>query len=549
MLKEASVNNEKRGSLTFIDPYNSTELSYRLVQKALSEVGIQSEDHEWLFKALLRSDCLGDASDTPQLRAEADHVFDGSTFLGPISDIPGRTGKLLILASMLAGFGPRYSPESGDGESAPDWLADFGRFGNLDAKDIAWDSIVQLSLREEFYTVLIPTVIPLAEIIQVEEIGTGSDSFDSECSTNIEFWLAKWYSNGRPYVSFDHLVEFLKSKPETQMAQGILDVIRRIESILGPQQFGPAWQIFREEVCKLHKIVNEKAPENSRNDLLERVWWQTSALIYTNTYGGIEPDESLVKRLTSSAKLHLGKMRSELKDNPDDCDFDHYTWAVSILKSFTSPWQAVRSLLLVLAEMNTPSVLSDLRYWNAPAPEPCPPERFSLVPTWIATSLYSEALKNEIAVDTTLMGFRREFCKYCLSRLRTRKSETRPSSRMSNLKNEDFVEPRPLWRFGYVKAMQELGVDTANKAYKTLRWLSQNDPDEDIQRVAKSAYHAIRSNGERDATPKPGVSPRRPLFAAFWWLRQAHLLNLGFSVDPDGANRTRDTEIRRTREA
>ena len=45
-----------------------------------------------------------------------------------------------------------------------------------------------------------------------------------------------------------------------------------------------------------------------------------------------------------------------------------------------------------------------------------------------------------------------------------------------------------------------------------------------------------------------GASPRRPLFEAFWWLRQAHLLTLGKEIDESGAMRTRRKELHRTRE-
>ena len=43
-------------------------------------------------------------------------------------------------------------------------------------------------------------------------------------------------------------------------------------------------------------------------------------------------------------------------------------------------------------------------------------------------------------------------------------------------------------------------------------------------------------------------SPRRPLFEAFWWLRQAHLLTVGMKIDESGAMRTRRKELQRTRE-
>lgn len=55
-------------------------------------------------------------------------------------------------------------------------------------------------------------------------------------------------------------------------------------------------------------------------------------------------------------------------------------------------------------------------------------------------------------------------------------------------------------------------------------------------------YNALRHQIGLD----PNLSPRRPLLAAFWWLRQAHLLSLGVEIDQPGAQRTRNKELRWT---
>ena len=70
---------------------------------------------------------------------------------------------------------------------------------------------------------------------------------------------------------------------------------------------------------------------------------------------------------------------------------------------------------------------------------------------------------------------REEFAKFCLDRLKT-KGKQKASSRDKQFSDKDFVEPRPLWRQGYVQALAALRVNPGGRAHRTLFWLSQNDP-------------------------------------------------------------------------
>ena len=140
-----------------------------------------------------------------------------------------------------------------------------------------------------------------------------------------------------------------------------------------------------------------------------------------------------------------------------------------------------------------------------------------------------------------MRDLREEFAKFCLSRLKTRTSGIAST-------NKDFVEPRPVWRKSYVQALTVLRVNPGGRAHKTLFWTTNNDPDDEVRKLAKLAHRQIRHLDRKKPNLDEGASPRRPLFEAFWFLRQAHLITRGKEVDPAGAMRTRRKELHRTRE-
>jgi hypothetical protein len=105
-----------------------------------------------------------------------------------------------------------------------------------------------------------------------------------------------------------------------------------------------------------------------------------------------------------------------------------------------------------------------------------------------------------------------------------------------------------VWRQCYVQALAALRVNPGGRAHRTLFWLLNNDPDETVKGLAKRAHKHVRHLDRHKPNLEEGASPRRPLFEAFWWLRQAHLMTLGVEIDRDGARRTHQKELHRTQE-
>jgi hypothetical protein len=131
--------------------------------------------------------------------------------------------------------------------------------------------------------------------------------------------------------------------------------------------------------------------------------------------------------------------------------------------------------------------------------------------------------------DPKLVELRTDLARFCVERLSTRKDKTGPT------------EPDPTWRYGYVRALGELGVNPDGKGHRTLHHVMNDDDDPHVREAARKIYPRLR---EQRAAPEG--NPRRAVLAALWWIRQAQMTDVGGELDPDGANRTRAEEVRYT---
>lgn len=216
---------------------------------------------------------------------------------------------------------------------------------------------------------------------------------------------------------------------------------------------------------------------------------------------------------------------------------------VNCLALFGNAWQATKSLLLLLRAIDTPTVTSDLRYWpdrrlNEELPDP-----WHRIPMRIASILHG-FLGSEVAADEKLERFRNEFATFCFDRLKTRKGIDRAKGQ--TYRNVDFVEPDPVWRECYIRAIRALRVNPKGRSHHILFFSRNQDPEEQVKTAARTTYKEIRQS----ASIPSGQSPRRLIFMAFWWLRQAHYVSLRglASLNREKAQRALATEVRRTTE-
>ncbi len=131
------------------------------------------------------------------------------------------------------------------------------------------------------------------------------------------------------------------------------------------------------------------------------------------------------------------------------------------------------------------------------------------------------------------------FAKYCLSRLKLRKGE---KATKEGYRSDQVMESSSLWRRSYLKALSELGVDLKGDVHKTIFFIKDNDPDEEVRAIAKECYKVVRRE-YHEAQSEQDI--RRGIVAAYWWLLYAQRRNLKEEVDQVEALQVRRQQLRR----
>lgn len=544
--------------------------------------GFPDQDQAWLVQVFKRPDCFGDPDGAPVFKEEFTELFESDLTsvvdrLGvPVQTETDRQMRLVLLFSFLLGFGPIYDEvvrptvklEKSNGDwKTPEWVGEFQRQATFRAKKLDWDKLYEIRNSHSFLfydlvPFLFPKGLPLNQVIELNSLNAIQrqrwSSNDFRDPKSLEFWLI-WRFNDNPRrcetVKLDTLLPIFRKYPETELGDKILGLLNAITYALniasGPGvALNEGWRLVAREFLPFLQLLNDTHPEShqERSNLL-KAWWRLSKAIYGWSMGGLEsqlPDE-LRNRLVESAAKHIGFLRKMLRESPEEFkDVDalgvsgFYEEAFYALLCLASPWKCLKPLMLAFTEMKEQAVTKDLRPWHDHGRE-SPPQPYSNIPMWIEISMYPQNLRAELERDPHLRDLREEFAKFCLARLKTRTSGIARS-------NEDFVEPRPAWRQCHVQSLTALRVNPGGRAHKTLFWTANNDPDETVRELAKRAHKKIRHLDRGKPNLDVGASPRRPLFEAFWWLRQAHLLTLGIDIDKAGAQRTLRKDLHRTRE-
>ncbi len=562
------------------------------VKQCLQDAGFSRDDQEWLIRVFERPDCFGDTSGDAVFKDEFASYFERD-----LPDIVEKLGepdqtekdrqlRLALLFSFLLGFGPIYHGEkSGPNEKLdipneviPEWVGAFQRHADFCVKSLDLHKLIEIWDEYRFFDLipfLFPEGVPLGQVANFELLNpiqrkewSKNDFGDPE---QIEFWLIWRFRDNAErcdIIRLDTLLQAFSDFSGDVLGDKILGLLHAIGYAmntgfaLGTERLNPVgdgWRIVADELIPFMELLDEKQPELSRERAsLLKAWWRLSVTIYYSGMGGLASglSDELRDRLVASAAKHMGMLRKVLRETPEDFARedstgedvdDFYDKAFEVLCIFAAPWRCLKSLLLAFTEMTVPAVASDLRYWPESDREP-PPHPYSRIPSWIGISMYPQNLRDELDRDPHLQGLREEFAKFCLERLKTKKTDTRTKSNVSDDADEEFVEPRRTWRQCYVQALTALRVNPGGRAHRTLFWLSKNDPDKNVREFAKRAHRQIRHLNRNKPNLERGASSRRPLFEAFWWLRQSHLLTLGKEIDQAGAIRTRRTELHRTRE-
>ena len=575
----------KHASALVFPTEDSSSEEVSAVKESLQAAGFSEADQSWLVRLFQRLDCFGNPDDSSRFKDDFDDFERGlQTVLKALKALvpvaADRQTNLALLFSKLLDFGPGFDRwflpniQLKESKETPEWIGEFQRHANFSttAPDVRKlieirDSNNMTFYFDELLPFIFPEGVPLNQIVDMELLNPiqrqSWSSNDFRDPNELEFWLIwRFQANTErcKVVRLQTLLPDFSDVPETDLGDKILGLLHAIGYALS-QALGPGpslnegWQLVARELMPFLELLSEKQPEShqERSPLL-KAWWHLARTLYGRHMGGLEASlpNALRGRLVKSAARHIGILRSLLRDKPDIFNMedspgvtvsDFYEKAFYVLLVLAPPWQRLKPLLLAFSEMKKQAVTSDLRAWPEYGRDEPPPYPYAEVPHWIAISMYPQNLRDELERDPSLQELREEFSKFCLSRLRTRRKKDE-----GDYADADFVEPRVPWRRCYVQAAAALRVNPGGRAHRTLFWLSQNDPDERVREFAKKAHKQIRQLDRRKSNLDEGASPRRPLFEAFWWLRQAHLLTLGIELDEVGALRTRRKELHRTRD-
>ena len=561
-----------------------------LVKQCLQELGFSETDQAWLVRVIKRSDCLGDASGTSFNREIFEYFLYEQNprwileeLEAPIQTEKDRQTCLALLFGFLLELFPFNKHEGSEQPSdSSEWIGEFRKHAgfsaeHLDFYKLYWVRNRPVLIFSRLISFLFPEGVPLNQVVDLELLSPIPPLLRSNRSNryydnpkHLEFWLigrfCGWGDPLRPRIEkLDTLLPIFEKFSDDILGDKVFGLLHAVEEgflyypnpTLSEQGLSPidtAWKLVARELIPFFKLLDKKRPEKSRErSYLLQAWWYLSRIIYDLKMGGLKDQfsQEVQNRIVESAIQHIGILRSILRDNPKDFDkenwhgipvFDFYVEAFDVLLAFAKPWKRLKPLLLAFSQMKHPAVTSDLRAWPEFGREQIP-DPYARVAMWIAIGMYPEHLQDELKRDPHLQELREEFAKFCLGRLRTKEK-----SKKSGYTDEDFLEPRPVWRRCYVQALAALRVNPGGRAHRTLFWLLNNDPDEMVRELAKKAHKRVRHLDRKKPNLDEGASPRRPLFEAFWWLRQAHLITLGVKIDQAGAMRTRRRELHRTRE-
>jgi hypothetical protein len=262
-------------------------------------------------------------------------------------------------------------------------------------------------------------------------------------------------------------------------------------------------------------------------------------------------DTDIRKDLRRKAQARLGNLRAVVRESSkgqnEELFQDMTRWrtgdVISPLRYWGTPWEEMKPLLLLLRAIDTLTVADDLRYWPDTRMGAAPPDPWHWIPRSIAGILH-HYLNDELKKDPDLTDLRTDFASFCLDRLKTKKGISKAEG--ESFANEDFVDPDPVWREGYIKAIGALLVNPKGRSHHILFFSRYRDISESVKSAAASAYKVIR----HDAGLPKGHSPKRALFLAFWYLRQAHYIALPDTgpLNEKGAQSVLSKEVSRTTE-
>lgn len=281
------------------------------------------------------------------------------------------------------------------------------------------------------------------------------------------------------------------------------------------------------------RVVSEP---RSIDSFLRRTWLRLWYICFAWTSFPVEDESARNERLIAAADYELGILRQMLvhaQSEEGRVEFEEQLETLEasacVMFKHRPLWKAMKPLLLAFRELPVAGVAPDLRYWSVSGNNDDMPAPWHRIMEIMINSFHVYS-RYEQEDDPNLEQLRCEFCRFCLNRLKPNPKTNQPS------------EPDTNWRWAYIRAAEALRCNPGSRSQNILLKVSKHDPNNDVRELARKVYTTFR---HRPHLPK-GLSPRRTVLSALFYLRQAHLISLDIDIDEPGANRTREEEARRT---
>lgn len=539
---------------------------------------VPDNDAGWLADILVHDDFLANT----EINESTSSPLDLDRLEPLISSIensfnnhPSRDVALIRILSIFLGFGPdyfgeQYTPNTWSlTKTSPLWVKSWskqkininwveGILGLISYlrqdRNAHWqeDQFISFILSNSIFTgeerqKLLSSLLDVVEIEQIksvaEETSWGSSVFHDH--KRLEYWLKY------DLVAFLRAFHdrFIKERDDRigRLAMGVYRIIGRLfdHSMKKTIVRQIDTDCLREVMLLYFQEIERRHSRFPEDRWLEKAFWMFIQprhwFPFYGEFNGFRITEKQTEYLKSAGKI-LGVLKNTLSSEDyhkmqGSFDYEYYNAVLGFVRYTSGVWNALKILLINLAILEEPCVGIDLRYWDEPNRRRPPEYPWRWIPDRIAGLIHS--LEEEQSHDLKLNSLRTSFAEFCLSRLKTKNNSHFMQESKSPIADDSFVEPRAIWREAYAKAVLELKTNPKGKGHHILYWVSKNDPHDDVRKAAKSAYKVLRHSPRWP----DDLSPRRALFGAFWWLRQAHLIHLKVEIDQRGAQRTRSKEI------
>lgn len=341
-----------------------------------------------------------------------------------------------------------------------------------------------------------------------------------------------------PGGAWPRIHELLFAMPRTEVGAAAVNSFRWFRRWLGGQHSGEVYVSMRnwakssqwprptyaqeisvqfQEIARRLVPLHEASPDDERLTLATLLFgWRG----FMGRTADLEPRvrEALLQLALGQLRVFREQLRANQTVMLSQERLDLLEASLRVAVFFQSLWSGLKELLQALRFSPGVCVTPALSYQPTDGAD----RALSRIPFWLDALIFSFGF-TEARTDPDLSRTRRAYAAYCADKLDPRKAKKKRDAAGGTL-----LEPSAHWRAAYVHALHELQEDLEGRTEAVLRAAATTDPSADVRSTAMLVLSRRGSNRK---------SPIQGLYAANWWLRRAHVLELGAPFDPAEARK------------